>query len=163
MTAGQIIQTLSCPDMYITSPKSYYSHVLQCTCHVCVVVQFYPWFKFSFLLFLGMEMYDNDMIMSLKQKKRKFEPRIKLNHNICMERHSLVRDNLGVNDIGSEAYGAEHLSIASAKPVCSGLSLRIMPSLELQIVVGLRTNMYDLNRPMSDNILTLIGPNVQKN
>ena len=45
------------------------------------VVQFYPWFKFSFLLFLGMVMYDNNMIMSLKQKKRKFEPRIKLNHN----------------------------------------------------------------------------------
>ena len=45
---------------------------------VFVVVQFYPWFK----LFLGMVMYGNDMIMSLKQKKRKFEPRIKLNHNI---------------------------------------------------------------------------------
>ena len=27
-------------------------------------------------------MYDNNMIMSLKQKKGKFEPRIKLNHNI---------------------------------------------------------------------------------
>ena len=26
-------------------------------------------------------MYDNNMIMRLKQKKRKFEPRIKLNHN----------------------------------------------------------------------------------
>ena len=35
--------------------------------HVCV--QFYPWFKFFFLLFLGMVMYDIDMIMSLKQKK----------------------------------------------------------------------------------------------
>lgn len=75
MTAGQIIQTLSYPDMNISSPKSYSSHVLQCTCHV------------------------------------------------GMERRSLVRDNLGVNDSGSEAYGAEHLSIASAKPVCSGLSL----------------------------------------
>ena len=29
-----------------------------------------------------MIMYDNNMIISLKQKKRKFEPRIKLNHNI---------------------------------------------------------------------------------
>ena len=29
-----------------------------------------------------MVMYDNNMIMSLKQKKRKFEPRIKLSHNI---------------------------------------------------------------------------------
>ena len=37
--------------------------------HVYVVVQFYPWFKFSFLLFLGMVMYDNNMIMSLKQKR----------------------------------------------------------------------------------------------
>ena len=35
--------------------------------HVCV--QFCPWFKFYFLLFLGMVMYDIDMIMSLKQKK----------------------------------------------------------------------------------------------
>ena len=25
-----------------------------------VVVQFYPWFKFYFLLFLGMVMYDNE-------------------------------------------------------------------------------------------------------
>ena len=25
-----------------------------------VVVQFYPWFKFSFLLFLGMVVYDNE-------------------------------------------------------------------------------------------------------
>ena len=30
-------------------------------------------------------MYDNNMIMSLKQKKRKFEPRIKLNHNIIIQ------------------------------------------------------------------------------
>jgi len=50
--------------------------------NIYVVVQFYTWFKFSFLWFLGMVMYDNNMIMSLKQKKRKFEPRIKLNHNI---------------------------------------------------------------------------------
>ena len=35
-----------------------------------VVVQLYPWFKFSFLFFLGMIMYDNNMIISLKQKKR---------------------------------------------------------------------------------------------
>ena len=48
-------------------------------CGVFVVVQFYPWFKFSFLLFLVMAMYDNNTIMSLKQKKRKFEPRTKLN------------------------------------------------------------------------------------
>ena len=27
---------------------------------IYVVVQFYPWFKFYFLLFLGMVMYDNE-------------------------------------------------------------------------------------------------------
>ena len=32
-----------------------------------VVVQFYPWFKFSFLLFLGMIMYDNEF--RTKEKK----------------------------------------------------------------------------------------------
>ena len=39
-----------------------------------------------------MVMYDNNMIMSLKQKKRKFEPSIKLNHNI----YNRVRDSLNV-------------------------------------------------------------------
>ena len=53
------------------------------------MVQFYPWFKFSFLLFLRMVMYDNNMIISLKQKKRKFEPRIKLSHNNYMTKQSL--------------------------------------------------------------------------
>ena len=38
--------------------------------------------NFLFFCFLGMVMYDYNMIMSLKQKERKFEPRIKLNHNI---------------------------------------------------------------------------------
>ena len=37
--------------------------------------------NFVFFCFLGMVIYDN-MIMSLKQKKIKFEPKIKLNHNI---------------------------------------------------------------------------------
>ena len=49
-----------------------------------VVVKFYPWFTLYFLLFLCMVMYDNDMIMGLKQKKIKFKPRIKLNHNMYM-------------------------------------------------------------------------------
>ena len=51
--------------------------------YVCVVVQFYPWFKFSFLLF---QTHYHVIIIhyhTQKQKKRKFEPRIKLNHNIC--------------------------------------------------------------------------------
>ena len=47
---------------------------------VSVVVQFYPWFKFSFLLF------QSHLIIihyhTQKQKKRKFKPMIKLNHNI---------------------------------------------------------------------------------
>ena len=57
------------------------SHFTHCCDFRCVVVQFYPWFKFYFLLFLGMGMYDNNMIMSLKQKKIKVKPRIKFNHN----------------------------------------------------------------------------------
>ena len=35
--------------------------------HVYVVVQFYPWFKFYFPLFLGMVMYDNEF--ETKEKK----------------------------------------------------------------------------------------------
>ena len=49
-----------------------------------VVVKFHPWFKLYFLSFLCMVMYDNDMIMGLKQEKIKFKPRIKLNHNMYM-------------------------------------------------------------------------------
>ena len=43
---------------------------------VCVVVQFYPWFKFYFLLFLGMVMYDNEFeTKEYKiQTKDKIEP-----------------------------------------------------------------------------------------
>ena len=35
--------------------------------HVYVVVQFFPWFNFYFLLFLGMVIYDNE----LKTKENK--------------------------------------------------------------------------------------------
>ena len=52
-------------------------YVSVCEC-MYVVVQFHPWFKFSFLLFLSTKC----IIMSLKQREIKFEPRIKLNHNI---------------------------------------------------------------------------------
>ena len=38
--------------------------------------------NFLFFCFLGMVMYDNNMIISLNENKIKFEPRIKLNHNI---------------------------------------------------------------------------------
>ena len=33
---------------------------LQILTLIYVVVQFYPWFKFYFLMFLGMVMYDNE-------------------------------------------------------------------------------------------------------
>jgi len=41
-----------------------------------VVVQFYPWFKFYFLLFLGMVMYDNEFETKEEktQDKDKIEP-----------------------------------------------------------------------------------------
>ena len=54
-------------------------HFTHCSDFGCVVVHFYPWFKFYFVLSMGM--YDNNMMMSLKQKKIRFKPRIKLNHN----------------------------------------------------------------------------------
>ena len=58
-----------------------------------VVVQFYPWFKFSFLLF---QTHYHVIIIHFhtqKQKKRKFEPRIKLNHNIDIHDVSSVSTN----------------------------------------------------------------------
>ena len=42
----------------ISSPLS--SRSGYATGMVYVVIQFYPWFKFSFLLFLGIVMYDNE-------------------------------------------------------------------------------------------------------
>ena len=81
------------------------------------MVQFYPWFKFSFLLFLGMVMYDNNMIMSLKQKERKFEPRIKLNHNIyiiCVRFNDATpvdRSKVAVKTIGIEMRKIEFFNL----------------------------------------------------
>ena len=49
---------------------------------VYVVVQFYHWFKFSFFLFQTRYHVIIIHYHTQKQKKRKFEPRIKLNHNI---------------------------------------------------------------------------------
>ena len=49
---------------------------------VYVVVQFYPWFKFYFSLFkLTIVDYHTP-----KQRKIKFKPRIKLNHNIYKDK-----------------------------------------------------------------------------
>ena len=45
---------------------SYYMYIVHHS-NVYVVVQFYPWFIFSFLLFLGMVMYDNEF--DTKEKK----------------------------------------------------------------------------------------------
>ena len=49
--------------------------LLQC---ISVVVQFYPWFRFDFLLFQLIIIHYNTQ----KQKKIKFKPKIKSNHNI---------------------------------------------------------------------------------
>ena len=49
--------------------------------YVYVMVQFYPWFKSYFPLFQTHIIHYNTQ----KHKKRKFEPRIKLNHNICIQ------------------------------------------------------------------------------
>ena len=78
--------------------------------YIYVVVQFYPWFKNSFLLFLGMVMYDNNIIMSLKQKKRRFEPRIKLNHNIYKLQRPCQFNNSTRTD-GKFSVVARHLVV----------------------------------------------------
>ena len=64
---------------------------------VYVVVQFYPWFKFFFLLF---QPHYHVIIIhyhTQKQKKRKFEPRIKLNHNIYTMDAALAELKIGTN------------------------------------------------------------------
>ena len=57
---------------------------------IYVVVQCYPWLKFSFLLF---QTHYHVIIIhyhTQKQKTRKFEPRINLNHNIYLRRNKPV-------------------------------------------------------------------------
>ena len=49
---------------------------------IYVVVQFYPWFKIYFLLFPTHYHVIITHYHTQKQKKKNFEPRIKLNHNI---------------------------------------------------------------------------------
>ena len=56
-------------------PKSPF-RVLSC---VCVVVQFYSWFKIFFPLFWGMEIYGNEF--KTKRKVINLKPRINLNYN----------------------------------------------------------------------------------
>ena len=46
--------------------------------HVYVVVQFYPWLKFSFLFFLGIVMYDN--AFETKEYKIEIKEKIKPQH-----------------------------------------------------------------------------------
>ena len=74
------VRILGIPAIVVFSPHTLYhcrdSYVSVCMCCGSIL----SLFKFSFLLSLGMVMYDNNMIMSLKQKKRKFEPRIKLSN-----------------------------------------------------------------------------------
>ena len=45
------------------------------------VIQFYPWFKFSFLLFLGIVMYNSEF----ETKENKIWTKIKLNHSIYIK------------------------------------------------------------------------------
>ena len=60
-------------NLFLPTPTA-----LQRAFHICVVVQFYPWFKFCCLLFLTSVMYDNERIMSLKQKERKIQTKDKI-------------------------------------------------------------------------------------
>ena len=71
------------------------------------MVQFYPWFKFSFLLF---QTHYHIIIIhyhTQKQKKRKFEPRIKLNHDMFTKKkhplteHETVKEQTYVLKMGT--------------------------------------------------------------
>ena len=66
---------------------------------VSVVVQFYPWFKFFFLLFQT----HYHQITITKTKEKKFEPRIKLNHNISIGCDSVLF--LSNADIDQNVFG----------------------------------------------------------
>ena len=55
-----------------------------CSILIYVVVQFYPWFNFSLLLFLGMVMYHNEFQTKENKNwtKDKIEPQHKHNRTI---------------------------------------------------------------------------------
>ena len=59
--------TLEEPREYLASPRAEDIPTHALYKRVYVVVQFYPWFNFYFLLFLGMVMYDNEY--KTKEKK----------------------------------------------------------------------------------------------
>ena len=95
------------------------------------MVQLYPWFKFSFLLF---QTHYHIIIIhyhTQKQKKRKFEPRIKLNHNIYIifnffiESKSTVTETRGFtsypfNCQSRHQYINDHLAIRRVRGICCG-------------------------------------------
>ena len=63
-----------------------------------------------------MVMYDNNMINSLKQKKRKFEPRMKLNHNIYTYQCLFMQETLLFRCLfygGSTVYGFQRCNTTS--------------------------------------------------
>ena len=54
---------------------------------------------------LGDVMFDNDMIMSLKQKKINFIPRIKLNHNMYLiEKKNIVALKVLIKNAEASRY-----------------------------------------------------------
>ena len=80
---------------------------------IYVVVQFCPWFKFSFLLFWGMVIYDNEF----ETKKNNIEPRMKLNHNTyttavkCLNRYFCFL-LLGFHLLVSEKWAKMYKSVS---------------------------------------------------
>ena len=66
---------------YLTLRKTHKQTIALIIINVTVVLQFYPWFEYYYFLF---QTHYHVIIMhshTLKQKKIKFETRIKLNHN----------------------------------------------------------------------------------
>ena len=58
---GELLQAIGSKKSFINLHLAAFVTVFACNLvRAYVVVQFYPWFKFCFLLFLGMVMYDNE-------------------------------------------------------------------------------------------------------
>ena len=60
---------------------------------VYVVVQIYPWFKFSFLLFQS----HYHTLPYPKTKENKCKPRIKLNHNIYIHKKLCLKSHINLS------------------------------------------------------------------
>ena len=85
---------------------------------VLYVVQFYPWFKFIFFCFILIIMSLSYITIPKKQKKTKFNSRIKLNHNIILYTYHFFTCR--------DLYGAIGFPLRVAKTVVVGKDSKLV-------------------------------------